>query len=458
MKSNRQETYEKFRALFPFMAYEGYSYSLSDNELNIVFDFNLADRYTFRPEIMIPVAGRMDRDIISDSLIRNIIFNMGMVELISYWKAACPPRVIIRAGQLSSDQTEWWKKLYLNGMGEFFYENGITPASDFMDIMAAPPDKGNDPEAFSGSGILVPVGGGKDSVVTLELLSELGHCRPFIVNPREASLGSVRNAGFREEDAILMRRSIDPRLIELNDEGFLNGHTPFSAMLAFSSLLAACLYGLGEIALSNESSANEPTIPGTNINHQYSKSFEFEEDFRQYVSEYLCTGIKYYSFLRPLNELQISGLFSAFSHHFSSFKSCNVGSKTDSWCGSCPKCLFTYIMLSVFLEKGALLKIFGKDLYEDGDLTYIFDQLTGIADEKPFECVGTIDEVNIAVRRAIEKYGPGDLPVLLKHYLDHTGSQVPVTHDLEGALNEFGPHHIHGDDKVEYLKSKIYAL
>ena len=440
------------------MAYEGFSYSLTDSELCVIFEFNLADRHTFRPEIRIPHNAKIDPESISDSLIRNIIFNMGMVELISYWKAACPPRVIVRAGQLSPDQTEWWKKLYLNGMGEFFYENGITPGPDFMKITASAPEGGTVPETFSGSGTLVPVGGGKDSVVTLELLSEHLNCRPFIVNPREASVGSVRNAGYREEDAILMYRSIDPLLIELNDKGFLNGHTPFSAMLAFSSLLVACLYGMDEIALSNESSASEPTIPGTHINHQYSKSLEFEEDFRQYVSNYLCTGINYYSFLRPLNELQISGLFSTFQHHFSSFKSCNVGSRTDSWCGSCPKCLFTYIMLSVFLTKESLLDIFGKDLYEDSSLLFIFDQLTGIADEKPFECVGTIDEVNIAVRRAIEKHGPVELPVLLKHYHEQTGPPVAVAHELERALKDFGPHHIPGDDKVEHLKLKVNAL
>ncbi|MEE4257930.1 MAG: hypothetical protein V2I47_12895 [Bacteroidales bacterium] len=458
MKSDRQKTYEKFRTAFPFMVYEGFSYSLTDRELCIVFEFNLADRHSFRPEIRISHTAKIDRDIISDSLIRNIIFNMGMVELISYWKAACPPGVIIRAGNLSPDQAEWWKKLYLNGLGEFFYENGIKPGPDFMDITAEPPEDGIVPETFSGSGILVPVGGGKDSVVTLELLSEHANCRPFIVNPREASVASVRNAGYREEDTILMYRSIDPLLIELNGKGFLNGHTPFSAMLAFSSLLVASIYGLKEIALSNESSANDPTIPGTKINHQYSKSLEFEEDFRMYVSKYLCTGINYYSFLRPLNELQISGLFSTFHHHFSSFKSCNIGSKTDSWCGKCPKCLFTYIMLSVFLTKETLLGIFGKDMYEDSSLLFIFDQLTGLADEKPFECVGTTDEVNIAVRRTVEKLGPEKLPVLLKHYHEQSGLLEPVAHDLERALADFGPHHIPGDDMVKHLKSKVDAL
>jgi hypothetical protein len=458
MKSDQHETYEKLRAKYPFMAYEGFSYSLTDSELRISFEFNLADKHIFRPEVKIPLPGHTDRDILSDSLIRKLIFNLGMVELISYWKAACPPRVIVRAGKLKSGQQEWWKKLYLNGMGEFFYQNGITPGFDFISIIADKPEGESGPEPFIGTGTLVPVGGGKDSVVSLELLSELEACRPFVINPRDASMESIRNTGYMDEDAILVSRSIDPLLIELNGKGYLNGHTPFSAMLAFNSLLISCIYGLSEIALSNESSANEPTIPGTNINHQYSKSVEFENDFRSYVSEYLCQGINYYSFLRPLNELQISGLFSTFPAHFKSFKSCNVGSKTDSWCCHCPKCLFTYIMLSVFLSEDVLSSIFGKDLLADESLVPVFDQLTGMADEKPFECVGTINEVNIAVRRIIQKSDADELPSLLKHYIKQSGTYENVPEDLKMLLSDFGPHNIPSEAKVEFLKKKINAL
>jgi len=441
------------------MIYEGFSYDLNNSVLHIVFEFNLAGKYTFRPEISLPLPGKKGNDILEDSLIRNIIFNMGMLELISYWKAACPPTILIQAGQLDAVQIDWWKKLYLKGLGEFFYENGITPGDDFMDIKSRSPKTFIRHKASVGKGILIPVGGGKDSVVTLELLTETGkECHPFIINPRGASLQTAVNAGYKPDEIISMSRSIDPLLIELNKKGFLNGHTPFSAMLAFSSLLTAAIYGLNEIALSNESSANEPTIPGTNINHQYSKSLEFEEDFRDYVASYITGDISYYSYLRPLNELQITGLFSKRSHHHGSFKSCNVGSKTDTWCGKCPKCLFTYIMLSVFIGKDELISVFGTELLDDDTLLPIFKQLTGLADEKPFECVGTIDEVNIAVRYAIEACGAGELPALLKYYSEHEGTLLPVGDDLAKALKAFGPHHISGRDKIETLKKMIDAF
>ncbi len=458
MRSNRNDLYNLLKEKYSYFIYEGFSYALNDNKLYIVFDFNLADEYSFRPEICLPLPENVQDNILSDSLIRNIIFNMGMIELVSYWKAACPPRLIVKPMGLSISQAEWWKKLYRNGLGEFFYENGINPDNDFMKIEADGGPELTKHDFDGGEEVLVPIGGGKDSVVSLELLSQIRKCRPFIINPREASILTSGNAGYHDHEVIQLSRSIDPKLFELNAAGFLNGHTPFSAMLAFTSVLVAAVYGIGEIALSNESSANEPTIPGTSINHQYSKSLGFEEDFRNYISSYVASGINYYSFLRPLNELQITGMFVRFPLHFSSFKSCNVGSKTDTWCGKCPKCLFTYIMLAVYLNKDQLLKIFGSDLFEEESLLHSFDQLCGLADEKPFECVGTMDEVNVAVSEIIMNYPDKVLPLLLQHYKDSPAYDGEKRDALAGMLKEFEPHHIPEEDEVLLLKDMINAF
>ncbi|MDX9906275.1 MAG: hypothetical protein RBS55_06785, partial [Bacteroidales bacterium] len=201
--------------------------------------------------------------------------------------------------------------------------------------------------------------------------------------------------------------------IELNNRGFLNGHTPFSALLAFYSLLAAYLTGKKDIVLSNESSANEPTVPGTGINHQYSKSFGFEKDFREYVLKNISSGFNYFSLLRPLSELQIARLFSGMPKFFPHFKSCNAGSKAGIWCGRCPKCLFTFIILSPFLEPGELTRIFGKNLLNDASLAGYLDELTGESPVKPFECIGTIDEVNTALAMTVKHYEPEAMPYLL---------------------------------------------
>ncbi len=458
MRSDRNNLYKQLRKEYPYFVYESFSYELKDSELQIIFEFSLGDKYTFSPEIKLPLPSNFDTDILADSLIRSIIFNMGMVELLSYWKTACPPAVIIKPMALTDVQLSWWKKLYLNGLGEFFFENGISPDEHFMEMKAVGKENLQKVPFIGNENVLVPVGGGKDSVVTLELLSGIRNCRPFIINPREASIQSALKAGYKDEQIIKLYRSIDPLLLELNAQGFLNGHTPFSAMLAFTSTLVAALHGMGEIALSNESSANEPTIPGTNINHQYSKSLEFEDDFREYLAAYVTDGINYYSLLRPLNELQIAGIFSSFPHHFSTFKSCNAGSKTDSWCGECPKCLFTYIILGPYLGQDELMEIFGKKLLEDERLIPILEQLCGIAEEKPFECIGTIDEVNAAIHDLIQKDNTGDLPALLKHYSrEYRMGKIPAP-DSNTLLQGFEKHNIPGRDEVKLLKEMIDAI
>ena len=191
-------------------------------------------------------------------------------------------------------------------------------------------------------------------------------------------------------------------MLKMNAEGYLNGHTPFSALLAFYSLLVAFASGSSFIALSNESSANEPTVPDTEINHQYSKSLAFENDFRRYVKSYINPDIQYFSFLRPLNELQIAMLFSKLDEDFrTAFKSCNVGSKTDSWCGKCPKCLFTWLAMSPFINRKNLTSVFGKDLLKDVALKPILDELDGETEVKPFECVGTVGEVRACVNHIL---------------------------------------------------------
>ena len=258
--------------------------------------------------------------------------------------------------------------------------------------------------------------------MTLEDLRTTRKVVPFIINPRGATLDCARVAGFdREEQILVLHRQIDPKLLELNAQGFLNGHTPFSAMLAFYSVLLSAVTGIRDVALSNESSANEPTVPGTNINHQYSKSLEFETDFRDYVHDWMGDSNHYYSHLRSLNELQIAERFARYPQYFPVFKSCNVGSKENKWCGHCPKCLFAYIILSPFIPEEKLQEIFGHDLLNDPTLEQTFDELSGLSKIKPFECVGTVREVNEALRRICNSHGD---KYLLKHYINATLAQM----------------------------------
>lgn len=413
------DKYNALRKQYPTFCYQSFEYDITPEGMKITFLFTIGETITFMPTITIPQREFYKWNGLSKEQYDLLVFNIGMIELISYWKATCSPTIVVKPYSLNEEQIKFWQKLYYNGLSEFFYINGINSTiDDFVNIKPESTCELSKTHFATTNSYIVPIGGGKDSVVTLEILSQAGKdiC-PMIINPRGATLDCAHIAGYERPDFIEIQRTIHPKLLELNAQGFLNGHTPFSAMLAFHSLLVAAITGRKHIALSNESSANESTIVGTNVNHQYSKSLEFENDFRSYVSSYITDDINYFSFLRPLSELQIAMFFAKNEKYFDVFKSCNVGSKTDIWCGNCPKCLFAYIILSPFIKPEVLNGIFGKAMLDDASLQLYFDQLTGLQNTKPFECVGTIDEVNTALAMTIERYYSNcQLPYLLKNY------------------------------------------
>ena len=415
-RTDHQAQFDALRKEFSTFTFENQTVSRENGTLSLAFDFSLDDRYHFRPTLEIPARPFFEWESIPEEVLQFLAFQIGMTELVSYWKIACPKRVVVKPFALTESQKRFWRKLYYNGLGEFLYLNGITVSEEeLMEIegidtltsfgmtcLQNPADHvmPNDEGVSASMGsikfkeqTLVPIGGGKDSVVTLECLRREMPVIPMIVNPRGATLNCVKTAGYSEDEFIVINRTLDPTMLQLNAEGYLNGHAPFSALLAFISILVAFGSRSKYIALSNENSANESTVPGTNINHQYSKSIEFESDFRKYVAENLNDKVQYFSFLRPLSELQIAKLFAQCEAYHPVFRSCNVGSKTDSWCGHCPKCLFTWIILSPFLSREKLIEIFGKDLMADASLRPIFEELNGTAAVKPFECVGTVEEV-----------------------------------------------------------------
>ncbi|MPM09445.1 hypothetical protein SDC9_55762 [bioreactor metagenome] len=429
----------EFREKYPVFTYESFDYKLTERGISFSFHFHIGDEWHFNPSSEVDFQSVPSLKHIPEAEIENLVFHIGMIELISYWKPTCSPSVVIKPFCLSDEQIRWWKKLWYNGLGEFFYINSIqTTAKDFLWISSGEKTLSSFKyNAANSLSTLVPIGGGKDSPVTLELIKSSGRrVIPLIINPRGATINTVKVSGIANDRFVSVKRTIDPALLEMNSRGFLNGHTPFSAMLAFYTLLIARMTGVSDIALSNESSANESTVPGTYVNHQYSKSFEFEQDFRDYYKKYISDGYNYFSFLRPLTELQIAGLFSEMKDYHPVFRSCNAGSREDIWCGKCPKCLFANIILSPFLSPAKLSAIFGSNLYENKDLKTSFDELTGAIPVKPFECVGTVSEVNEAVLLAIRKYytDKNRLPFLLVDYADRF--QMPASDSLSSWNNE----------------------
>lgn len=408
------DKYNELRNKYDTFIYDSYEIEELENTTKITYNFIVPSLTQYKPTLEV-------KKFKIDSFTKNLIFHIGLVELVSYWKTTCSKNVIIKAGYINKEQIEFFKKLYFYGLGELFYTNGITPNyDDFINIKCELKEQNIEIPNYVGNGNLIPIGGGKDSNVTLEIMkSDFEDNLCFIINPKQVTLSCAQTAGYSNEKIVTVKRTIDKNLIELNKQGFINGHTPFSALVAFLSYFNAYITGKKYILLSNESSANESNVDGTKINHQYSKTYEFECDFNEYTKKYFKIDIKYFSLLRPLSEYQIAMLFSNYEKYHEIFKSCNVGSKKEPWhwCCSCPKCLFVYIILSPFLYKEKLIRIFGEDLFEKEDLIDIFIELTGYGKTKPFECVGTYEEVRYAITKTISKLDKQ--PYLLKYYKEH---------------------------------------
>jgi len=421
--------FKQYREEYPVFFYDGFKLAAKEGFIQIRFDFTIDGLCEFHPEIKIATGNLRLLNAFASAEARDIVFALGMTEAVSYWKCVCPPRVVVRCGVLSEQDKLWWKKLWYNGLAELFYMNGIETdfetfveiENDFTPAAEAGIDSGVKTGSFNSSGLnIIPVGGGKDSIVTLELLRELSDknlC--FTMNDQLARTESALLAGYKEESIIKTFRTIDNELLQRNAEGFLNGHTPLSAIIAFLSLYCAYIVGAENVVLSNESSANEVNISGTEINHQYSKSYEFENDFRDYVKRNFGSGINYFSLLRAFNELQIAKQFAAFKEYLPVFRSCNAGSKKNVWCCKCAKCLYVYIIISPYFERDKMMEAFGCDMLAKQELQKDFDGLVGFSNEKPFECIGTVEEVCCALEMTAKRYIANgiELPFLLKNYM-----------------------------------------
>jgi hypothetical protein len=377
------------------IAFQSYTHSISGSVLNIEFKYILSPDLNFSHKLSIDFC-----DLKFKEPSPKLVFLLGVMELISYWKLTCPSVIEIKCGVLNDYEKEWFKDVYLSGLGEFFFVNQLYPKLEFdfvIDPEAPELEVGVHSNLEDKS--LVMVGGGKDSLVSLRAFKELGRdFRGFVVNPIPQAIDSIKL--FSERQPISVKREICSRFINLPKDNYFNGHIPFSAVLAFIGLVVGDASGFRNVVTSNESTANEGNVVyhGMEINHQYSKTFDFEARFRELVRS-LGSELNYYSFLRPLSELQITALLSRDSSSLETFLSCNRAqtfkakeSGEHKWCGTCPKCIFTFLSLAPFLNPEELSRIWSPLPNNYEGFNDIVRDLCGLGEHKPLECVGSYAE------------------------------------------------------------------
>jgi len=317
---------------------------------------------------------------------------------VSYYKAAVPADIRIDSHGIEADTAALLEGVYLNGLGEFAYRNGLDlhgrirfPASK------SPPStksalKGGEPTLHHHA--LVAIGGGKDSLVSIEALRRVGMDQTVTwIGNSQLIRACAERTGL---PTLNIGRQLAPELFEYNRQGAWNGHIPVTAINSAIMVFAAVLLGADQVVFSNERSASYGSlIEGTGeVNHQWSKGWAFERDFGAYLQREVAAGLHYYSLLRPLSELAVARQFAKSDRYDAHFSSCNrnfhlLGERpVGRWCGVCPKCHFVFLALAPFMPKPRLVAIFGRNLLDDPEQVPGYDALLEYQDHKPFECVG----------------------------------------------------------------------
>jgi hypothetical protein len=330
---------------------------------------------------------------------------------VSYYKAGVPPQIEVADGPLDDATAELLDQLYLHGLAEFAYRNGL----DLRGRITFPrlgAERSASPRGGSAPAVgaldlpkrtLVPIGGGKDSLVAVEAIKSMGGEATAVWVGNSALIAAcAERTGL---PTLNIQRELAPALFELNRLGAWNGHIPVTAVNSAILAVAAVLYGHDSIAFANERSASAATLEydGQEVNHQWSKGYAFEQLLGDWLHTHVASDLDYCSLLRPYSELAITRAFAKLTPYFDVFSSCNrnfrlLGPKpVDRWCGQCPKCHFVFLALAPFLPKPRLLSIFGRNLLDDETQAAGFDALLEYQDHKPFECVGEGAEARAAM-------------------------------------------------------------
>ncbi len=377
-----------------------------------VLEYSFADSYHFTEEITFVNAPKTFSKT-QISAINQVLKYLHVAAGVSYYKAFIPQNIIVENTNLDEYQKDFFYNFYYKGLGEFAYKNKINLKDkiNFICNLNEQIEPANNIDLKEK--IAIPIGGGKDSITALEILRRsnlllntiaIGRPRPIKDTIETAALPDIE-----------LRRKISSTLLDINkyqqELDALNGHVPVTGVIAFILSLAAIIYNYKYIAMANERSANignTTTNYGLEVNHQWSKSYEFEKSFKEFNQKYMLKNFHYFSILRPLSELQIVEKFSKLEKYHPIFTSCNKAFKIDEnkrierWCCECDKCRFVFLIIAPYLSKEKIISYFGKNILDDKSQINGFRELLGLTNFKPFECVGEIEESVISFAKLLD--------------------------------------------------------
>ncbi len=318
---------------------------------------------------------------------------------VSYYKAAVPDEIRIEGEPIDAATAALLESVYANGLGEFAYRNGLDLQGKIRFPVGAASAATRAPRLALRSHALVAIGGGKDSLVSIEALRAEGVEQTVTwIGGSQLIAACAAHTGL---PTLNIGRQLAPQLFDFNRQGAWNGHIPVTAVNSAIMAFAALVLGVDQVVFSNERSASYGSLIVSDdgrvtdeVNHQWSKGWAFESAFGEYLQSHVAADLRYYSLLRPLSELAVARQFAKTDRYDAHFSSCNrnfhiLGERpTSRWCGVCPKCHFVFLALAPFLPKLRLVGIVGRNLLDDAGQIPGFDALLEYGDHKPFECVG----------------------------------------------------------------------
>jgi hypothetical protein len=384
--------FESFRFLERRLAPDG----------TVELEYALDRELLFTERVTLPVAAPLSEEQIQGA--QGLLALLHWTAGVSYFKAALPATIECEPAAPGPAAATLLEALYSEGLGELAYRNELKelPRPRFPRAGVSPAVASSVPPAESRR-ILVPVGGGKDSAVALEIVRRSGaETALFSIGDAPPILRTVAVAGLPH---LIASRRLDPLLFELNSAGAINGHVPITAIVTCVALLSAQLNGFDAVAMANERSASAGNLrwDGIDVNHQFSKGLAAERMLSAAVAEQ-GAAVRQFSVLRPASELAIARAFAGLESYHGAFTSCNAIFRIDpalrasSWCRDCPKCRFVFLAMAPFSSPAHLGEIFGADLLDEEDQFEGFALLAASGGHKPFECVGEEQESVAAMR------------------------------------------------------------
>lgn len=338
-------------------------------------------------------------DIKNDNNLNDLLCYVGIIFTIYMFNVDYFDEIVVECIELDREDTMFFSEIFYKGLAEFRLVNNIkmNKKIKLSSSVRLKKRKRVSKLNFKNKSLLLN-GGGKDCIVGAEILKEIGEKFDWLTLDINKSRKRIIVASG-VNSSLTIDRVRDKKADEIAEKSAkYSGHKPFSAYMAFVSVLVAYIYKYKYVVVSNEYSANISNLikDGVEINHQYTKSFEFEIKFNKFVRERLFEGIEYYSILRPLYEIQVVKMFSNYSKYFTDFLSCNKGKNTDEWCLECPKCAFVFLSLAAFVSEKDINKIWGSNLFLNETTVKNIIELVN-ENSKPLDCVGTKEECRLAL-------------------------------------------------------------